>query len=154
MVYIIGQSDVDFSKNLGNIMATITTDKENFMLNGDKNGLSVLRVILGEIQRDPNKDYSNENVTKILRVLRKQTMKCPIVDHLMLNLIDTYVGNMVSNEEVEAWLDKCGYDEEFVHNLGKKAYRLIGEAKKHFDGQDFSSDHLKNLIDEVLNDTN
>lgn len=152
MVYIISQNDAAL-RNI-DIMDTITTDKENFMLNGDKNGLSVLRVVLGEIQRDPDKDYSNENVVKILRALRKQTMKNPIADYLMIDLIDTYIGSMISNEEVEAWLDRCGYDNIFILNLGKKAYRIIGEAKKHFDGQDFSSDHLKNLIDEVLNDTN
>ena len=150
MVYIIGEKPELMGMT---IIDKLDEDKHLFLKNGDKNGISVCRVLIGEIQRDPDKDYSDDNVTKILRMVRKQTMKNPKIDYLMLQLIDTYIEPMVSDVEIEAWMTSCGYDEEFIHYLGKKAYRLIGEAKKHFKDKDFNSDHIKNIIDEAIDAT-
>ena len=152
MVYIIGQTDMDMGQTGKDIMSKIQTDKKNFMMNGDKNGIGALRVLLGEIQRDPDKDYSDENATKILRVIRKQTLKNPNPDHLILNLIDTYIEPMVSDIEVEAWMQTAGYTFGSIMRMGKSAYKIIGEAKKHFKGRDFSADHIKTFIEEVLSD--
>ena len=149
MVYIIGQGN-DIGHDGVNIMLKIQEDKKNFIMNGDKPGTSAIRVVLGEIQRDPDKDYSDENITKILRILRRQTLKNPEVDHLMLSLIDTYIEPMVSDVEVDAWMQTAGYTYSSIIKMGKSAFRIIGEAKKHFTGRDFNSDHIKNIIEEVL----
>lgn len=158
MVYIIGSGPIE---DKGNIKDTLDKDRDLFRLNGDQNGLYVTGIIIGEIQRDPKKDYSDENITKILKVLRKMTMKAiastpddpdnPNKDHLIVQMIDTYIPPPVSDVEVEAWLTSS-YSDDMLRQMGKGAYRVIGEAKKYFDGREINSDVIKNIIDGVLNE--
>lgn len=158
MVYIIGSGPIE---NKGNIKETLDLDRELFRKNGDTNGLYVTGIILGEIQRDPKKNYSDENITKILTSLRKSTMKSisvtpddpdnPNKDHLIIQMIDTYIPPPVSDVEVESWLTSS-YSDDIIRGMGKGAYRIIGEAKKFFDGREINSDVIKNIIDGVLNE--
>lgn len=148
MVYIIGESCPNIGD--GDIMSRIEFDKKNFLLNGDKAGLSSCRLILGEIQRDPNKNYSDENVTKILRSLRKMTLKNPVPDTLLISLIDTYVPGPVSDAELFAWMSSSGFADHSVKEMGKKAYSIIGLAKKFFGDREINSDGLKKHIDGIL----
>lgn len=149
MVYIIGESCP--AEIGGDIMNRINYDKKNFLLNGDKMGLSSCRIIIGEIQRDPNKDYSNENVTKILRGLRKMTLKNPVPDNLLISLIDTYIPGPVADVELYAWVGSSGYSVDRIREMGKKAYSIIGMAKKFFGDREINSDGLKDYIDTSLN---
>ncbi len=148
MVYIIGEScPVEVG---GDIIGRINVDKKNFIMNGDKMGLSACRIILGEIQRDPNKNYTDENVTKILRGLRKMTLKNPVPDTLLIALIDTYIPGPVSDVELYAWMSSSGFADHKIKEMGKKAYSIIGMAKKFFGDREINSDGLKGHIDGVL----
>lgn len=157
MVYIIGSGP---SEDSGDIIDTLEKDRDLFRKNGDQNGLYVTGLILGEIQRDPNKNTSNENVTKILSQLRKWTMKAiestdddwenPSKDYLIIQMIDTYIPPPVSDIEVESWLTSS-YSDDMILQMGKGAYRIIGEAKKHFGGREINSNVIKSIIDGVLN---
>lgn len=149
MVYIIGEHDSDIDMDAIDIMGKINWDKVNFIKNGDKNGIGALRVILGEIQRDPNKDYSQENVIKILRSLRRTTLKSPVVDILMVSLIDTYIPPPVSDKEVIEWL-AIHYSADDIKAMGKGAFKLIGEAKKYYKGLDFNAEILKDAINDII----
>ena len=132
-------------------------------------------MILGEVQRDPNKDTSDENVTQILRKLRKVTVKLQDtvkpqepnylagvsadelfadedinLDFLIIQLIDTYIPPPVSDVEVLSWLGSS-YSTDMIREMGKGAFRIIGEAKKYFGDRDFDTDCLKTAIEEALN---
>jgi len=150
MAYIIGSGPIEI---IGDIIQSIQKDKDVFRKNRDTNALNRCRVILGEIQRDPNKDTSDENIIKILRRLRKQTMKHPKPDILLIELIDTYIPPPVSDDEIKGWLYSAGYSQDIIKEMGKKAYSIISEAKNHFDGRYFNVTIIKNMIDEVLNDS-
>ncbi len=146
MVYIIGEAVHD----LDDIIGRIREDKTNFLKNGDKAGSSVASVILGEVQRDPKKDYSDENITKILRGLRKMTLKSPEVDHLLIALVDTYIPPPVSDGDAMNWLFLNGYDKDTIKAMGKRAYSIMGMMKKAFDGREFNTSAIKDLIDEAI----
>jgi uncharacterized protein YqeY len=149
MVYIIGSGPVEV---IGDIIQTIQNDKNVFRKNRDNNALDRCRLILGEIQRDPNKDTSDENIIKILRQLRKQTLKHPEPDILLVQMIDTYIPPPVSDDEVKSWLYSAGYTQDVIRGMGKKAYSIIGEAKRHFNGRDFNVNVIKFIIDDVIDD--
>jgi len=148
MVYIIGSGPIEM---IGNIIDSIEKDKEIFRNNRDQMALDSCRLILGEIQRDPNKDISDENVTKILISLRKMTLKNPKPDVLLLQMIDTYIPPPLSDQEVAEWFTSA-YTAEFIKSQGKAAYRLIGEAKKYYGDKEFNSDIIKTIIDGILNE--
>ena len=150
MVYIIGET-VDLGRDGKSIIDNLKDDRRNFQLNGDKLGISACQVILGEIQRDPNKDYSDKNATAILRKLRTMTMKNPEPDFFIIELINTYIPPPVSDVEVKKWMESSGYTSDAIASMGRGAYRIIGEAKNHFEGRDINADVVKNIIDTVLN---
>lgn len=148
MVYIIGSNPIDL---VGSIIDNIEKDKNVFRINRDNLALDSCRLILGEIQRDPNKDTSDENVTKILRNLRKQTLKHPTPDMLLIQMIDTYISPPVADEEVIDWIIMYVSNDE-IREMGKRAYSIIGKAKAHFDGREINTDIIKEYIDGVLNE--
>ncbi len=139
MVYIIGTETTP----IDNILNAIKEDMHTFRGNGDFLGLNKCQLILGEIQRDPNKDYSNENVTEILKRLRKITLNSPEKDTLLVELIDTYIPPPVSDIEALAWL-KDNYSTDEM-NLA-----LIGECKKFFGNRDVNAQPLREYIEKCI----
>ena len=135
------------------IMDKLNEDKRNFILNGDKLGTSSCRLLIGEIQRDPKKDDSDDNIEKILRNVRSMTMKNPIVDHFLIELINTYIPPHISDNEIKLWMENQNYNDETIAVMGKSAYRIIGEAQRHFIDRDINSDYIKNIIEGVINDS-
>jgi uncharacterized protein YqeY len=146
MVYIIDVGPVEKKEGIIHI---IEEDRNNFMRSGDKLGLDKSRLILGEIQRDPNKDTSDKNVSKILKQIRKQSLKHPEPDMLLISLIDTYIDPPVSDDELLEWVDAT-IGKENIKKLGKKAFKIIGNAKKHFGEREINSNALKDYIDSIL----
>lgn len=149
MGFVIIGNDKDRHEDDIDIFDTLNNDKKNFIANGDKNGLSACRVILGEIQRDPSKDYSNKNITKILRTLRSVTMKNPEVDFLLVELINTYIPAPISDADVELWLWDH-YNIEEIQAMGKNAFKIIGETKRHFKDKDFNATIIKDIITKLV----
>lgn len=129
----------------------ITNDRNVFLKNRDKDALASCKLILGEITRDPKKDYSTENVLKIIKGLRKMTLKSPIKDSLLVDMIDKYLPELVSDIDVVSWV-KSQYTFEDICAMGKKAYSIIGKAKQHFKDREFNSVYVKSFIDDVLDD--
>lgn len=146
-VYIIGEVVPDQGKDIyQKVMHDVTT----FRKSGDTLGLGKAQLVLGEIQRDPKKDYSDENILKLLKVLRKNTLKAQDNDTFLIQLIDTYIPPPVSDEEVKNWFTDH-YDKDDVQAMGKKSMSIIGIAKKYFGDRDINSESLKSLILESIN---
>lgn len=147
MVYIIGSVPIEKKEGIVN---QIREDSRTFLKNGDTLGVKKCRLLLGEIQRDPNKDDSDKNVTKILKKIRKQTLKNKYEnDSILVELIDTYIPRPISDKEVIEWVE-MRFSDDVIKEMGRKrAFSIIGEAKKHFEG-DINVDCIKEKIMAVL----
>jgi uncharacterized protein YqeY len=128
----------------------IKSDIKTFMNNRDQKSLSSLRVILGELQRNPDKDYSDKSVLKQLKTLRKVTLKSPDPDYLIVSLIDTYIPEPVTTPEIKEWLKVNGYDKDSISKL-KNPMMLIGIINKSFTDRDVDGKVVKNLITDIMN---
>jgi uncharacterized protein YqeY len=119
------------------------------MRSGDKLGLEKARLLLGEIQRDPNKDVSDANVTNILKRVRRQSLKHPEPDMFLISLIDTYIEPPVSDDELIEWVKETIGDDairELAKDNVNKAFSVIGTAKKHFGDREINTNALKEYI--------
>ena len=143
MVYIIGENNPIVSS--GTIMDRINGDKTVFFKNGDTAGLTACKIILGEIQRDPNKDYSDDNVIKILQSLRKMTLKNPYPDYIIIGLVDLYLPGAISDIDVVNRI-KSKYTPEDIKSMGNKSMSIIGEMKKFFHPNQINVDCIKEYI--------
>jgi uncharacterized protein YqeY len=128
----------------------IKSDIKTFMNNRDQKSLSSLRVILGELQRNPDKDYSDKSVLKQLKTLRKITLKSPDPDYLIVSLIDTYIPEPVTTPEIKEWLKVNGYNKDSISKL-KNPMMLIGIINKSFTDRDVDGKVVKNLITDIMN---
>jgi hypothetical protein len=134
---------------MGKLFERIEADRNVFLKNRDGIALATCKVIIGEIHRDPNKDRSDKNVLKILKSLRKMTLKSPIDDPLLVNMIDNYLPDFISDIDVVQWVkDNNTYDD--IVEMDKRAYSIIGKAKQHYKDNEINSGCVKNFIDDVL----
>jgi len=134
---------------MGKLFSRLEYDRDVFLKNRDTIALATCKLIIGEIHRDPNKDRSDNNVLKILKVLRKMTLKSPIKDPLLIDMIDKYLPAFISNIDVIQWL-KSIYSYDDILSMNKKAYSIIGIAKQHFKDNEINSKFIKEFIDDVL----
>ena len=136
-------------KKEGQFFKRIKDDKKVFSKNRDMIALGSIRVIIGEIQRDPDKDYSDENITKILKKLRKMTLKNPIKDPLLISMIDTYIPLFVSDVTVIKWI-KSNFSYERIKKAGAKKYFIIGITKKNFSPEDINCVVVRDFLEKVI----
>jgi len=129
----------------------IKEDLNIFRKNRDQKSLDALRVVLGELQRNPNKDYSDESVMKQIKSIRKITLKNSKPDYLIVSIIDHYIPEPVATQEIRDWLSSNGYDKDKILSL-PKPFILIGIVKKSFDGREVDGNVIKDVIEEILND--
>ena len=87
---------------------------------GDITTKSILRVVLGEISRYPNKEVSDDEVIKILRKIikdEKETLKLSLdkgFTHQLLYqvVLMKYLPKEIGDEEVKQWIeDNIDFDE-------------------------------------------
>jgi hypothetical protein len=127
----------------------IKKDLTSFVKNGDTKLRDLCKVILGEVQRDPKKDYTDKNIIRILKTLRKITLKNTNPDPLMISMIETYLPGIVSDIECIQYV-KGNYTYSDIIKLDKKAFSIIGNTKKHFAPKEINSVVIKKFITEVL----
>ena len=149
MAYIIASGPTNDTKN---IYEKIRSDMTSFIKNGDNMGRDACRLLIGEIQRDANKDTSDENIIKVLKQIRKQTLKNPQPDNFLLELIDTYLPQAVSDHEMLSYLIESGYTNDMIASMGKSAYKIIGDVKKFYGDREINVQALKNHIAELIGD--
>ena len=131
------------------IFESIKKDKDMFLRNRDMIALRTVRIIIGEIQRDPNKDYSDKNVTIILKKLRKMSLKNLVKDSLLIDMIDQYAFSVVSDIDVIEWI-RSEFSYDAIVKAGVKKYFIIGIAKKHFVGEDINCIVVRDFLDDVV----
>lgn len=136
-------------EKLDELYKRIRDDFDVFRKNRDIPSLGAVRFIIGEIQRDPNKDYSNSNVKKMLKSIRKNMTKSPEPDHLVMSLVDTYVGHPVASGEVIDWLRDNGYDKETVMSQSNP-FAIIGILKKAFGDRELDGNMVKDILAKII----
>lgn len=109
------------------------------MMQKDKVKMSKVRLIKAEIDRDPNKNYVDTNVQKILESLIKVTNKSPQPDTELLSTIYEFMP-VVSEEEILEFVDTIDFSKL------KNKMAAMGIVKKHFRGKIVDSKMLQNII--------
>ena len=105
----------------------------------DKETLGAVRIIKAEIDRDPNKDYSDENVIAIMNRLNKMTEKHPTPDKVLLGVINGLLPT-VSEDEIKHFVKAIDFSKL------KNKMQAMGIVKNHFKGKMVDSKMLQELI--------
>ncbi len=102
-------------------------------LKEDKEKASLLKTIIGEIQRDPSKDYSDKKVVKVIQKYLKsleENLKLGAITRETYEkekrLLEEYLPRMVSEEEIRAFLARIDFSKF------KNKMQAVGEVIKHF----------------------
>lgn len=140
---------IDIIRTKETLYEEIKKDLNIFRMNRDELSTNMARVLLGEIQRDPKKDYSDENIIKIMRSIRKIQAKQKQPDYALISLIETYLPLPLSSVEIIKWLDDNGYDKAEILKL-KNPMQLIGMITKAFSDREVYGDLVKDILDNIL----
>jgi len=139
------------SKKKISIYDQIKEDLIIFRKNRDNKSLDSLRIVLGELQRNPNKDYSDKSVLAQLKTIRKVTLKTTKPDYLIVSIVENYLPDPVTKPEIREWLKNNGYNKETISML-KNPMSLIGIIKGTFHDRDIDGNMMKSLINDIIND--
>lgn len=105
-----------------------------------------LKVIVGELQRQPKKILSDTEVISILKILIKyeedRLSKIPDINTTTyLTLLKSYLPQQVSEQEIKNWIDA-----NIDFSKYKKIEPAIGQICKHF-GQLASGKDIKTIVE-------
>lgn len=140
------------SENVEEILySRVRKDLDVFRKNKDRPSLDAVRFILGEIQRDPKKNYKDSNVTKIMTLVRKNMSNLEKPDHLVMSLVSTYIGFPVASGEVIEWLHAEGYDKEKIMDQ-VNPFAIIGILKKAFGSRELDGNMVKDILAKIISD--
>ena len=104
------------------------------LLKGDAEQRNILKVIVGEFQRQAKPVSSDEDVIKILKKFRNnelETLKLQgLESSLFLTIIESYLPSEATEEEIVAWI---GGNIDF--GKYKSKMQAMGDILKHFAGR-------------------
>jgi uncharacterized protein YqeY len=114
------------------IQQQIKTDLMSAMKAKDENRKSTLRVIMGEFARADAKELSDDEVVKVLKKLiksEKETLaqKGSDEDTSFIQIIETYLPQMASEDEIVAWVNSHIDFSQF-----KSKMQAMGPIMKYF----------------------
>lgn len=114
------------------IQQQIKKDLMGAMKAKDEDKKSTLRIILGEFARADAKELSDEEVIKVLKKLiksEKETLsqRGSEEDTIFIRIIETYLPQMASEDEIVAWIDDNIDLSQF-----KSKMQAMGPIMKHF----------------------
>ncbi len=125
---------------------TIKSDMIEAYKNGYRHTASTLKVLLGDIQRDPNKDFSDEKVMSVIKrniKLAKESLRFGNEDaRREIELLEKYLPQPVSRDELKEFLDTVDFSKL------KSKMQAIGLAVKYFAPKPVDADDVKELLDD------
>ena len=114
---------------------------------GDIIKKSNLRVLIGEISRQPNKEVSDSRIIKIIKKMIKDEMSIVDVDGNVdmnyVNLLEEYLPEEIDIEEVKKWILNNIDFTQFNNKM--QAMRPI---MKHF-GSSIDGNEVKHLLERI-----
>lgn len=99
----------------------ITARKEK-----NKNEIEAYSLLIGEIQRSPDKDYSDKNVISILRKVLKLSKESK--NEYLIFIIEDLLPSQVSESDIKSFVEKIDFSKF------KNPKQSFGLIKKNFDG--------------------
>ena len=84
----------------------IQNDLRKAIKNKDKIGTNNLKVIIGELQRQPKKDLTDEEVIKVIKKLNKLESENPDPDIIYAQTLEYYLPEQMTEESVKEWIIK------------------------------------------------
>jgi len=114
----------------------------------DEDRKSTLRVIMGEFARADAKELSDDEVIKVLKKLiksEKETLaqKGSDEDTVFIQIIETYLPQMASEDEIVAWVRNNIDLTQF-----KSKMQAMGPIMKHF-GARADGNVVKNILQNI-----
>jgi len=116
-------------------------------LKEDKEKASLLKTLIGEIQRDPAKDYSDKKVVKVIQKYLKsleENLKLGAITREVYEkekrLLEEYLPKMVSEEEIRAFLAKLDFSKF------KNKMQAVGEVIKHFGSERVDGKKVQEIV--------
>ena len=130
------------------IQQQIKIDLMGAMKAKDEDKKSTLRVIMGEFARADAKELSDDEVIKVLKKLiksEKETLsqKGSDEDTAFIQIIETYLPQMASENEIVAWVRDNIDLSQF-----KSKMQAMGPIMKHF-GAQADGNVVKNILQEL-----
>jgi uncharacterized protein YqeY len=112
--------------------------------NGDAVLLRNTTLVIGELDRQIEKDLDNEQIMKIIKKLRKSEAESlgfqDKETSSLLQFLDSYLPKQVTPEEISAWMEE-NVDFDSLRNK----MQAVGIIMKHF-GQDADGKMVKDAI--------
>lgn len=114
-----------------NMKDQIKMDMKASMKSRDAVLTSTLRLIMSEIQREPNKDVSDERVVSIIRKMAKDEKDNLARDGKVasdyLDILEKYLPVMATELEIEKWIGNNISFSKFKNKM-----QAVGVVMKHF----------------------
>ncbi len=116
-------------------------------LKEDKEKASILKTILGEVQRDPEKDYSDRKVVKVIQKYLKdleENLKLKAISKEAYEkekeILSPYLPRLVSEEEIKAFLAKLDF------SRFKSKMQAVGEVIRHFGAERVDGKKVQEIV--------
>lgn len=98
----------------------------------DFNKSALVSVIIGEVQRLPNKSVGDADIIKIIKKLHKGATQLPSVESEWVSMLEKYIPPEITEDIIKDYIvnnvDMSQYE-------GNKRMKLIGVIMKHFEGK-------------------
>lgn len=134
---------------MSSLYDTIRSDMHKAYKQGYADTANTLKVLLSDIQRDPNKDYSDEKVLKVIKQtikLANEAYKNGMVEaKATIQLLSTYLPKQVSEEIIRQVIEKIDFSKL------KNKYQAVGLIMAQFPDGTVDGTVVKQLIDNKFN---
>ena len=127
----------------------IRTDMVEAYKRGYTQTSSTLKVLLSDIQRDPNKDYSDSKVITVIRQtisMAEEAAKSGLEEaNDTVALLKNYLPKQISADIIRKAIEEVDFSKL------KNKYQAIGIIKKKFPNGSVDGNTIKELIEEKFN---
>ena len=89
---------------MNTIQERIKNDLKTAMKNRNKVKIANLRVIIGELQRQPDKNLTDEKVISVLKKLVKNENENPSPDKFYIENLKYYLPEQMAEESIKDWI--------------------------------------------------
>ena len=101
-------------------------------------------VLMGEIQRQPNKNISEQDIIKIIKKLYTAAIESPVKDNNWIELLKSYLPIKVSSEEILNFINSI----DLSLYQGKDRIKLMKVIMTHF-GNTVDGSEVKRILMEL-----
>lgn len=132
----------------------INSDLKNAIKNRDKNKTNYLKLIVGELQRQQEKELDDKKTIAVIKTLIKYELEN--VDRMMviegmksckseyLNLLETYLPLQTSDDDIKNWIKENIDFSQFTNKM-----QAMRQIMNNF-GSSVSGNNVKKILDELI----